>query len=109
MPCTPFLPLVPCPPRLPREPLFPFLPGGPGTQTFSNGWPSAAGLSLLNCLVISLRTSSMLRDLLLTEIKLRRTLVLVDFSESRKTKTNNRKFQTKLCYSRLPVDLSNSF
>ena len=92
MPCTPFLPLVPCTPRLPREPLFPFLPGGPGTQTFSNGWPSAAGLSLLNCLVISLGTSSMLRDLLLTKIKLRRTLVFADFSESRK-KNKNRKFK----------------
>ena len=79
MPCTPFLP---CPPRLPREPSFPFLPGGPGTQTFSNGWPNAPGLSLLNCLMISLRTSSMLRDLLLNELKLRRTLVFADVSES---------------------------
>ena len=77
--------MMPCPPRLPQEPLFPFLPGGPWTHTFSNGWHIEAGLSLLNCLVISLRTSSMLRDLLLIDIRLRRTLVFVVFSESRKT------------------------
>ena len=89
MPCFPFLPLAPCTPRLPREPLLPLWPGGPGTHTFSNGWHSDAGLSLLNCLVISLRTSSTLRDLLLTEIKLRRTLVFVVFSVSKKKKTGN--------------------
>ena len=86
MPCSPLLPLASSPPRLPREPLFPFLPEGrrawDGAHTFSNGWHSDAGLSLLNCSMISLRTSSMLRDLLLVEIKLRRTLVFVVFLES---------------------------
>ena len=79
MPCAPFLPLSSCGPRLPREPLLPFLPGGPGTQTFSEGWHKDPGLSLLMYLVISRRTSSIDSELLLDDIKLRRTFVFAGF------------------------------
>ena len=47
----------------------------------------------------------MLRDLLKVEIKLRRTLVFVDFSESRR----KQEIKIRLRYSRIRVDLCNSF
>lgn len=79
MPCDPFFPFSPCGPRLPLGPLLPFFPGGPGTQTFPEGWHKDPGSRLLMRLVISRRSSSMVSELLLDKVRLRRNFVFSSF------------------------------
>ena len=71
-PCLPGGPIIPCRPCFPRGPLLPRdpftpltpgLPGGPEGQTFSVDLQYFVGMSCSKCLVISLRTSSIVMTL----------------------------------------------
>ena len=106
MPCDPFFPLSPCGPRLPLGPLLPFLPGGPGTQTFPEGWHKDPGSRLLMRLVISRRTSSMVSELLLDKVRLRRNFVFSGFlfkSSCEKQNKSKQEMKTRRFFL-LPVE-----